>query len=262
MKQLTFISILIISFLSFGQKIEKRLYLKHSFKQDGKAYQFTVRDEDKRTINHFNKNKNYYWFKAQKVMVTQGGASGLLLNGLFESFYPNKQLNEKGQFKNGLKNGEWLYWRNDGTLSKKEFWSGGNKKRKEISYDANGVEELMIKHKWLKTVKSSADSLVTTYNFRDKKKVELLDGMGQVTSSQVFVNGLEKEIKEKVAREKKLKNVFKKDEGEKPESKEGDKVKKESIFKKKDKEQEEKEDSKKKESDKKRKFLFLKKKKE
>lgn len=139
MKNLLIIVFLTFTSLVLGQKVDKEIYLKHSFKQDGLSYQFTVLDESKPGVFHYNKSKYYYWFKAQKVMSTQGGASGLLLNGLFESFYENKQLNSKGKFNRGLKNGEWIYWRTDGSIERLEHWKNGSKYGKELIYNEKGV---------------------------------------------------------------------------------------------------------------------------
>lgn len=196
MKQLTFISIVLFSFLSFGQKIEKNLYLKHSFKQDNQSFQFTVRDSDKKDKKHFQKDKFYYWFKSQKVMMTQGGASGLLLDGLFESFYENNQLSQKGKFKNGLKNGEWLYWTNTGILVRKENWINGVKRGEEIVYDANGIPLFTTDYKRFKSIKTTQDSIVTIYRLKDKKRMEFIDQNGKVISSQLYLNGSEKVKKE------------------------------------------------------------------
>lgn len=110
---------------AFAQQVESDFYLKKSIKQEGKLYVFYVQDEDKKSNLNFDQDKFYFWYKAQVVKQTQGAASGQLLHGLYEVFYSNKQLAEKGRFRKGLKQGEWLYWREDGTLIRSEHWSHG-----------------------------------------------------------------------------------------------------------------------------------------
>lgn len=121
-----------------AQKPLKEFYLKRTLKQDGLQYEFTVLDEDKHGVLHYDKDKFYFWCKAQGVKSTQGESSGVLLHGNFEVFYDNGQLNQKGSFKRGLKFGEWLHWRKDGSLVHAEIWSKGELKVKKW-YNEAGV---------------------------------------------------------------------------------------------------------------------------
>ncbi|MEN9441050.1 MAG: hypothetical protein RLZ33_1127 [Bacteroidota bacterium] len=125
MRYLLHFFFLILVQSAFAQQVEADFYLKKSIKQEGKLYVFYVQDEDKKPVGHFDQDKFYFWYKAQVVKQTQGAASGQLLHGLYEVFYSNKQLAEKGRFRKGLKQGEWLYWREDGTLIRSEHWSHG-----------------------------------------------------------------------------------------------------------------------------------------
>lgn len=124
--------------LVFCQINDKSLYLFHNLKQDGEQLQFYVLSADKKQVKKFDKQKNYYWFKAQKVIQTQGGASGVLLNGSYEAFYSNKQLVRKGVFVKGLKHGEWLYWTENGILALKENWKKGKQLGEQLKYSAQG----------------------------------------------------------------------------------------------------------------------------
>ncbi len=134
---LLFISIA-LTFSTFAQKPLKDFYLNRTLKQDGLQYEFTVIDNDKHGILHYNKDKFYFWYKAQRVKSTQGESSGTLLHGEFESFYTNDQLHQKGNFKRGLKRGEWLHWREDGSLIHSEIWRKGELKVKKW-YNETGV---------------------------------------------------------------------------------------------------------------------------
>lgn len=69
--------------------------------------------------------KEYVWYKAGQLHYTQGAYSGFLLNGQYEAFHLNKQLKEKGSFKNGLKEGEWGKWTEYGIISDIYSWKRG-----------------------------------------------------------------------------------------------------------------------------------------
>ncbi len=114
-------------------KVSKDYTLQKTLKQDGLEYKFTVLSDDKHGVFHYDLNRTYFWYKAQKVMGTQGGASGILLHGDFVAYHPNKQLAQKGKFRRGLKCGKWLYWNDKGECIKIEKWRKGKeiKPRKE-----------------------------------------------------------------------------------------------------------------------------------
>src|ERR1700712_5297645 len=50
---------------------------------------------------------DYYWVKAGKIYKTEGGYGGKVLDGLYEEYYPNKNLFQQGEFKKGLKDKVW-----------------------------------------------------------------------------------------------------------------------------------------------------------
>lgn len=68
---------------------------------------------------------HYHWFKSQKLHITQGGAAGNLLHGNFQKFHISGQLAEHGEFKYGLKNGDWLTWYESGELESKLNYKDG-----------------------------------------------------------------------------------------------------------------------------------------
>ena len=82
--------------------------------------------------------KYYYWYSAGKLRTTQGGFSGKLLNGPYESFYQNKAIKEQGKFKKGLKSGTWKTWFENGNLKEVAEWRLGNKTGHFSEYDESG----------------------------------------------------------------------------------------------------------------------------
>jgi hypothetical protein len=72
------------------------------------------------------KNDRYYfWYLNNVIHSTQGGYNGQLLNGHYVAFYPDKNLKEEGDFKRGLKDGEWKTWNPKGDLTSVTDWNEG-----------------------------------------------------------------------------------------------------------------------------------------
>ncbi len=189
MKIVAFLITFLFTIVSFAQKLETEVHLKHTMRQENESYQFTVLSEDKKGVSHFDKKKYYYWFKAQKVIITQGGASGQLLNGSFEAFYDNKQLSRKGKFKKGLKDGEWLYWRENGSLIRTENWNNGNKRGIEVVYNEKGIVTETYKYKCCSFSKQTKDSLIVSNYSGSKKTITLFDKDGVEVSTTKIKNG-------------------------------------------------------------------------
>lgn len=72
-------------------------------------------------------NKFYAWYQKQLVLHTQGAWSGKLLQGKYESFYPNHNLLEQGIYEKGWKVGLWKKWYSNGTLKEQILWKKGLK---------------------------------------------------------------------------------------------------------------------------------------
>lgn len=83
--------------------------------------------------------REYYWLSGRQINITSGGYSGKLLHGKFSSFYLNKQLKEQGEFKKGLKEGEWKEWNIDGRLLAITHYSKGIASGKFYKYYENGL---------------------------------------------------------------------------------------------------------------------------
>lgn len=187
MQQLIATLFFTLPLFAFAQKLED-YSLKHNMKQDGLSMQFTVLDSDEKGIRKYDAEKTYYWYKSQVVLGTQGGSSGQLLNGLFESFYDNKQLCQKGSYVKGLKQGEWNYWRKDGTLIKTEHWSSGRQTGEQLEYNEKGILRKRTLIHGRKTTTYAGDTLIEING--DKRTVTLMDSIGRVTSVVRYKNHL------------------------------------------------------------------------
>lgn len=190
MSRLILFVLILTGFSVSAQKPLKDFYLKRSLKQNNLQFQFTVLDEDKRGIWHYNKHKFYYWYKAQKVMSTQAGSSGILLHGTFEAFYPNKQLSNKGYFKRGLKHGKWMYWREDGTLCRIEQWVNGLQRGEQLFFDEKGVQNESIDMSRLGSHRKVADSLVVSDNDGVKQRLTIYNDRNEVIRTECKKHGV------------------------------------------------------------------------
>ena len=70
-------------------------------------------------------DRYYYWYLGNLIHSTQGGYNGQLLNGHYVAFYKDKSLKEEGDFKTGLKDGEWKTWNQKGDLTNVATWDEG-----------------------------------------------------------------------------------------------------------------------------------------
>jgi antitoxin component YwqK of YwqJK toxin-antitoxin module len=80
----------------------------------------------------------YFHYHDDKVYQTQGGYSGWLLHGKYESFFSDKVLHSQGEFRFGLKQGEWKQWHPNGMLKSVENWSRGYKSGDFAEYNEKG----------------------------------------------------------------------------------------------------------------------------
>lgn len=207
---------LLILLNSAAQNSTPNLFLKRNIRQDNQSFQFFVMEDNADDKIAYSNDKEYYWFKSQTVVATQGAASGLILHGLFESFYDNKQLSSKGFFNKGLKNGAWTYWHSNGNIARTESWIKGYKRGKENHFDPLG--------NWLETIDYGSrtielkykDSIILTNNVGVKKKVVFLDSIGTVKQTIKYKNGrpIVKEKKkdaDTIENKKKVKEIKKKE---------------------------------------------------
>ncbi|WP_199119345.1 toxin-antitoxin system YwqK family antitoxin [Pedobacter sp. ASV28] len=83
-------------------------------------------------------DKKYYWFSNREIKVTQGGFSGRLLHGTYSDYYLNNNLKEQGEFKMGLKEGEWNSWNEQGILLARIRYRRGEANGHFYKYDQTG----------------------------------------------------------------------------------------------------------------------------
>jgi antitoxin component YwqK of YwqJK toxin-antitoxin module len=162
---------------SFGQKI-MNIQPSYNIKQDGLSHKFTLADFSLNEKKRYNHRKTYYWYKAQKVIATQGGSAGIVLNGTYQSFYPSNQLCEKGEFKKGLKIGEWKQWYQNGALKKVERWKKGRLVGRQTFYDEKGQINKLVRLSRFKKEIITADTLIVERG--NRLKISTLDSLGEV----------------------------------------------------------------------------------
>ncbi len=67
----------------------------------------------------------YTWYLRNSFTSTQGGYEGTLLHGSYTKILRDNTLLEKGQFREGLKDGEWITWHNQGATEGISRWDRG-----------------------------------------------------------------------------------------------------------------------------------------
>lgn len=181
--------LLFINSLCYSQKTVEDYYQKKTLIHENLQLNFLVLKEGKRGVIFYRKQKYYYWYKAQQMLVTQGGSSGVLLHGDFEAFYKSKQLAKKGDFNRGLKNGEWLYWREDGTLIRSESWRNGVKIGWEKWYDEHGDVFQTMKYRRNFSIRENNDSIIETKKNGSQKVISIKDGDNRISQIISEKNG-------------------------------------------------------------------------
>lgn len=83
-------------------------------------------------------DRTYAWTRSGKLLTSQGGYSGKLLDGPFHEFYASKNLYVEGSYLFGLKQGVWKAWRDDGHLNGVTTWRRGVKDGPFTEYDSVG----------------------------------------------------------------------------------------------------------------------------
>ena len=119
---------------SFCQNLTNKRYVK----TDSFDYEFYVSE---RNLEDFQVKDSliYYWCKSQKLLATQGGFGGRVIDGSYSKFYPSGQLAEKGIFKMGLKHGVWKTWYRNGVLRAVCHYRNGKKHGLFTQFDEQGL---------------------------------------------------------------------------------------------------------------------------
>ena len=53
-------------------------------------------------------------------------------------YYENGQIKQEGSYKNGIRDGKWIYYREDGQMGWEKIWKKGKKDGQWIQYDEEG----------------------------------------------------------------------------------------------------------------------------
>lgn len=88
--------------------------------------------------NSHHMAKRYHWFHQGKLRSTVGSHAGKLLHGPLEKFDRDGNLLEKGEFAQGLKEGDWLWWYPNGFVARQCSWRRGWQTGTFNEYHANG----------------------------------------------------------------------------------------------------------------------------
>lgn len=179
---------LFIVFNAQGQKLDKNYHLKQTIRQNNQQYEFRVMEADEK-VYHYQKGKYYFWLKTQQVHTTQGYSSGSLLHGEFSAFYPSKQLAQHGFFFKGLKNGDWMYWNEAGTLIKEEHWKAGDMWGEQREYNDKGELQIRTRYGKGKIIREQADTTVISYPGKNEKQITVRDQRKQKVKIERYKHG-------------------------------------------------------------------------
>lgn|GEM_PF-1005594 len=133
-------------------------------------------------------SKTYFWFKGGLIHEAQGGVAGELLNDKFVKMYHSNQLAEQGQFKNGLRVGEWKTWHQNGVLATTLHYSNGLRSGKYFRYDESG--KLVESGKFSSNLKNGkwkdteSEEIITYKNGVIVKKKEIISKSEQYRIKQ------------------------------------------------------------------------------
>ena len=93
------------------------------------------------------KSKCFYsYFINQSIHRNRGSYTGKLLHGEFVKHLRDGFLLEQGIFNEGLKDGVWKYWHNNGELASVSVWRKGQGKGRQLVYGEDN--KLLQKQKW------------------------------------------------------------------------------------------------------------------
>ncbi len=129
-------------------------------------------------------DREYFWCIGQRIMTTQGGFSGDLLDGNYQEFHPNGQLRTKGMLSNGLRTGAWSEWNEAGRLLRVVNWKHGQMHGDVLVMDPAKGETQRTRYKrgeLITNKKAKADPTQPEADPKDKKihknrKAERLKG--------------------------------------------------------------------------------------
>ena len=111
---------------SYLEKFQNKISHKTTYRyfQDHYTYEF----------NEFHENGVLLRIDNYKILPNKS-FGGQYLEGIHKTYYPNSNLKEAGVFKEGVKLGEWKYYKENGDLSEKIDYGNNYPSRSYISYD-------------------------------------------------------------------------------------------------------------------------------
>jgi len=99
---------------------------------------FFITKEVKRNETYL-KDTRIYWYRQNRIFITVGGFNGPLLHGEYTAMVSGNYLLEKGNFDEGLKDGEWRRWHPNGEINSVYNWAEGKREGEFHIYNAEGV---------------------------------------------------------------------------------------------------------------------------
>lgn len=211
MMKLTLLLCSTITFLNVFCQKPKDITNYRSIRANNEFFQFHVKAHDEKMPRNFSNDKMYFWYKSQEIISTQGGGSGQLLHGNFESYYPNKQLCRRGTFKNGLQHGKWTFWYDTGNLKKVEYFKHGVNTKTTIYYNENGIVSQTSTHERSKMIidKDSSSTVFDKDSTVLKKQIQLPDGTIEIRQFKKGELHGKQSIQNKKAKTKSVENYKK-----------------------------------------------------
>ena len=103
-------------------------------------YEFYISSEK---LKNPKNDKIYFWYKGGEIHQSKADVGGFVLINEFTKYYKSKQLAEKGVFSEGLKDGTWKSWYENGAISTIETWKNGRRHGDFFQFAKNGntIEE-------------------------------------------------------------------------------------------------------------------------
>lgn len=142
---------------------------------------------------------SYFWYYNNIIHFTDGGYSGKLLHGTYVSKFPNGQLKIYGQFKYGVKEGEWKQWYANGNIKEIAEYSNGVMHGKHILYNTSNATIIKhYKHGSIHTKKNhrttAKDTSVHKQNSGGNKHVKKTDSIDKRSRSKKSRDSLERNV--------------------------------------------------------------------
>ena len=80
----------------------------------------------------------YFWYYEDKIHKNRGGYQGVLLSGNYSLLDKNESLVVNGKYLDGVKDGVWKYWHENGEIKETQEWKKGLRIGSTIVYNEDG----------------------------------------------------------------------------------------------------------------------------